>query len=306
MQQLHVTFLEEPTTQDSLLLQKKVGTGRLNVYQVYSPSRKSTYALKLYPKDLVGTTRFHKEKLMFHLNHENVIQNIPIQFHNDQFFGLLTEYAGHGDFFDLVRNRIINNEVLVRTYFHQLIEGLEYIHSQGVAHLDIKLENLMLGSDFRLKFIDFDQAQPIADNKITSRGTRDYRAPEVQDRTCVNLKASDIYSAGIVLYMLKANEYMFWESEEYDDKNIKSYAFFNKNKSAFWKARAEVKNNKEFFCKEFIELVNQMVNKNPNKRPSIKDIKNSKWYKGPVLGQEALKAEIQLRISFLLSQNKKN
>jgi len=302
--QVQVTFLEEPTTQDSLLLQKKVGTGRLNVYQVYSPSRKDTFALKLYPKDSVGTTRFHKEKLMFHLSHINVIQNVPIQFHNDQFYGLLTEYAGHGDFFDLVRNRIINNEVLVRTYFHQLIEGLEYIHSQGVAHLDIKLENLMLGSDFRLKFIDFDQAQPIADNSITSSGTRDYRAPEVRDRTCVNLKASDIYSAGIVLYALKANEYMFWESEEYDDKNIKSYAFFNKNNRAFWKARADVKNNKEFFCKEFIELVNQMVNKNPNKRPSIKDIKNSKWYKGPVLNHEALKAEIQLRISFLSSQKK--
>jgi len=301
--QVQITFLEEPTTHDSLTIHKKVATSRLSVYQVYSPSRNSNFALKLYPKDSIGTTRYHKEKLMFHLNHQNVIQNVPIQFHHEQYYGILTEYASHGDLFDLVRNRIINNEVLVRTYFHQLIEGLEYIHSQGVAHLDIKLENLMLGTDFKLKFIDFDQAQPIADNSITSSGTRDYRAPEVRDRTCVNLKAGDIYSAGIVLYCLKANEYMFWESEEYDEKNLKSYGFFNKNNRAFWKARAEIKNNKEFFSKEFIDLVNQMVHKNPNKRPSIKEIKNSKWYKGPVLNNEALKAEMELRFSYSPRKN---
>eukprot|EP00330_Aristerostoma_sp_ATCC50986_P013981 CAMPEP_0114582114 /NCGR_PEP_ID=MMETSP0125-20121206/6150_1 /TAXON_ID=485358 ORGANISM="Aristerostoma sp., Strain ATCC 50986" /NCGR_SAMPLE_ID=MMETSP0125 /ASSEMBLY_ACC=CAM_ASM_000245 /LENGTH=76 /DNA_ID=CAMNT_0001774853 /DNA_START=343 /DNA_END=573 /DNA_ORIENTATION=+ len=64
---------------------------------------------------------------------------------------LLMEYAPYGDFFDLVlTDKIIKPEddALIRTYFHQLINGVEAIHSSQVYHLDIKLENVLLGSDF--------------------------------------------------------------------------------------------------------------------------------------------------------------
>jgi len=301
--EISVTFLEEPMVRDTVKVSKKIGTGRLSVYQVFAPSRNNTYALKVFPKDSQGTTRFHREKLMFHLNHDNVIQNIPIVCHDDRFHGLLTEYAKYGDFFELVGKRIFSNEVLARTYFHQLIEGIEYIHSQGVAHLDLKLENLLLGSDFMLKIIDFDQAQPIADKTISSGGTRDYRAPEVRDRSCNNLGAADIYSAGMVLYALKAQEILFWESDEYDEKGPRSYTNFVKNNSGFWKTRAELKRDKKFFCKDFIELINGMVHKNPSKRFTIKEVKNSKWYKGPVLNNEVLKAEMRVRLDYMASKN---
>lgn len=301
--EISITFLEDPMIRDSLKVDKKIGTGRLSVYKVFAPSRNDTYALKVFPKDNQGTTRYHREKLMFHLNHQNVIHNVPIVCHDDRFNGLLTEYAKYGDFFELVRRGIFSNEVLARTYFHQLIEGIEYIHSQGVAHLDLKLENLMLGSDFKLKIIDFDQAQPIADKSITSGGTRDYRAPEVRDRSCINLGAADMYSAGMVLYALKAQEILFWESEDYDEKSPRSYTGFNKNNKEFWKQRSELKRDKRFFCKDFIELINGLVHKNPSKRFTIKDVKNSKWFKGPSLNLEVLKADMMVRLEYM---NKKN
>jgi len=301
--EISVTFLEEPMVKDTIQVSKKIGTGRLSVYQVFAPSRNNTYALKIFPKDSQGTTRYYREKLMFHLNHVNVIQNIPIVCHDDRFHGLLTEYAKYGDFFELVKKGIFTNEVLARTYFHQLIEGLEYIHSQGVAHLDLKLENLMLGSDFLLKIIDFDQAQPIADKEICSGGTRDYRAPEVKDRTCNNLGAADIYAAGMVLYALKTQEILFWESEEYDEKGARSYSCFQKDNKGFWKTRAELKRDKKYFCKDFIELINGMVHKSPSKRFTIKDVKNSKWYKGPILNMKILKAEMTIRLDYMTTKN---
>lgn len=67
------------------------------------------------------------------------------------------EYAPNKDFFDaLMEIKVKFDDTLVRTYFHQLVSGVEYLHSHGIAHLDLKLENLMLGENFELKIIDFD------------------------------------------------------------------------------------------------------------------------------------------------------
>jgi len=69
---------------------------------------------------------------------------------------------------------------LARTYFKQLVESLEYLHSHGVSHLDLKPENILIGEKFKLKLCDFDQAYYKADRKVMSRGTIHYRAPELK------------------------------------------------------------------------------------------------------------------------------
>jgi len=66
------------------------------------------------------------------------------------------EYAPFGNFSTLIKKYGLGyNETLVRTYFHQLIEGLSELHRNGIAHLDIKPANLLLGSDYQLKVCDF-------------------------------------------------------------------------------------------------------------------------------------------------------
>jgi len=244
----------------------------------------------------MGTTQYHKEKLLFHLSHPNIIQNIAIKCHHDDFHALLIEYARFGDFFELTTSNALDSEAMIRYCFHQLISGLEYSHSHGVAHLDLKLENLMLGADFNLKIIDFDQAQPVSDKVLTSGGTRDYRAPEVLNGNCNNLAAVDVYSAGVILYAFKAQEFPFVEMNDPEGKNLKSYKGYCKDKKAFWKSKAEQKRNSKFFSAEFIELVNGMINPDVKKRLTIKDIKKSKWFKGPILSPEEFRHAMKLKI----------
>lgn len=118
---------------------------------------------------------------------------------------IFMEYAPHGNIFDLLleRNAALS-EKLARTYFHQLISGLEHMHDQGVAHMDLKLENLMLGYNYALKIIDFDLSVNLKSKQTISKGTPDFRAPELMsERSKVtNFKACDIYSAGIILFSL--------------------------------------------------------------------------------------------------------
>jgi len=215
---------------------------------------------------------------------------------DERFFTTLTEFAKYGDFFDLVTKGFLESEILIRTYFHQLIEGLEYIHSQGVAHLDLKLENLMLGTDFQLKIIDFDQSQMITDKTLTSGGTIAYRAPEIINGNSTNFTAADIFSAGIILYAFKAREFPFVEKivdNEYKDS--RSYLTFAKNNRNFWRMKGYAKKDKFFYSEEFISLVNGMLHENPQKRFTIKNIKESKWYQGPVLDKLGLVFEMKLK-----------
>ena len=300
-----VTFPELPSLKNSLIVDKKVGSGKFSVYKVHSPTHRENYALKVFPKNQTGITQYKKEKLMFGLNHPNIIQRIPMICHRNDFYALLTEFAKYGDFFELVTSGVLNNEVLVRTYFHQLIEGLEYIHSQGVTHLDLKLENLMLGSDFQLKIIDFDQAQLITDNIITSGGSQGYRAPEVRNGTCSDLAAADVFSAGVILYAFRAIEFPFIEMKNHDSGDYRCYSYFLKNNKGFWQKRAELKKSNTFFSPEFIQLVNSMLHPKPHRRATIQEIKGCKWYQGPILDAGALKAEMKANIEAMLMRKKR-
>jgi len=67
------------------------------------------------------------------------------------------EYAPFSHFFDLIIERKVQlSEEVVRTYFIQLLDALEFLHKNNMAHLDLKLENLMIGKEYMLKLIDFD------------------------------------------------------------------------------------------------------------------------------------------------------
>jgi serine/threonine-protein kinase len=86
----------------------------------------------------------------------------------------------------------------------QLLDGLEYAHSQGVVHRDIKPANLMLTADGKLKIADFGVAR-IDNSNLTSTGsligTAYYTAPELFLGKPAT-RRSDIFSAGVVFYEL--------------------------------------------------------------------------------------------------------
>jgi serine/threonine protein kinase len=286
---LSFAFSDEPTQNESLLIENKLGQSKFTVYKTYSTTRKQSYALKTFQKTPYGIEQFQKEKLMCHLNHKNVIKSIPIRCQHEKINVLLFEYAKYGDFFKLVTGGLLSNEILVRTYFTQLINGLEYIHAHGLAHLDLKLENILMGNDFQLKIADFDLAQPIVETLLDSMGTAGYRAPEVIDNTARNLAAIDVYSCAIILYTFKAKEFLFVEMEEGNEDNILNYARYKKSKETYWTERMQRKQKRFELSDDLIELLNGMLEPQPAKRLTIKQIKNSNWFKGPTLNNDELR-----------------
>lgn len=286
--QVTLTFLENDKqgSQETFTLKNLLGKSKFAVYTIKSRTQQAKYALKLFPTDTRGQSYYEKENFVSTLQHPNIIKSIPITCDNNDFQCLLTEFAPFGDFLKLTMNNAFQSETLVRTYFRQLIEGIEYLHSQGVAHLDLKLDNLVLGSDYKLKIIDFDQAQLIKDTKIRCGGSPDYRPPEVIDRRCKNMTAVDIYSAGIILYTWVAKEFPFHETTDPKGVRLQHYSTFVKDKTKFWEMKAARQQEKNVFSEDLIELLNGMFDYNVEKRFKLEDIKQSKWYQGLVVEEQ--------------------
>jgi len=293
--ELSVTFSDNPALQECLYLNHRIGKGKFSVYQAYSESRSTVYAIKVFPKDAFGTAQYLKEKLISKLQHPNIVQNISIQVHNTEFYGHLTEFAKYSDLSEFITSDLINTEILARTYFHHLINGLEHAHTRGIAHLDLKPSNLIIDAGFILKIIDFDQAQRITNERMTSGGTEGYRAPEVLDGACRNLGAADVYSAGILLFALKTGKLPFLEIEDENGWTLRNYNTFTNKNSTFWRLKAEHKGDLSFFSQDFIALINGMLNTDPEKRFTIKQIKESQWFQGPILEGRALEEEMSYK-----------
>lgn len=68
---------------------------------------------------------------------------------------------------------------MARTYFHQLIDAIEFMHDCAVAHLDIKAENLLLDEDYSLKIADFGFSMKCTHPITRKVGTEGYMSPEI-------------------------------------------------------------------------------------------------------------------------------
>lgn len=287
---------------------KRLSKAKFPVYLTSSKVNKQNYAMKIFAyKGEKPHPYFRNEARFSSLKHPNVINTVFTEDEKDTLYRgelkkvsyILMEYAPHGDFFDFVtKNRDNLDDKLVRTYFRQLIEGIEYLHSAQVAHLDLKPENLLLGADLNLKIADFDLSHVLGDSKILSRGTRYYRGPEFFRNNSDNpeLKApfaSDVYSAGIILFILKSGG-IYAHSENTPLEGIDLVDLMYNNNNEFWKKHCEIQERTStFYEKEFKDLFNAMVKSNPEERISIQEVKKSKWYNGPVYTQPELEKKMK-------------
>ena len=82
---------------------------------------------------------------------------------------------------------------------------MEHLHNKaGVAHLDIKLENILIGDDLKLKLCDFGFAESLAYPIFKNKGTDGYKAPEIylHHKTGFAGDRSDIFALGVILFIM--------------------------------------------------------------------------------------------------------
>lgn len=92
------------------------------------------------------------------------------------------ELCQHGDFFSYVaKYGAMEDQKLLKFLFLQVCMGVHAMHTiAGVAHMDIKLENILMSEDGTLKLCDFGMVQPVDANISKRIGTETYMAPEIE------------------------------------------------------------------------------------------------------------------------------
>uniref|UniRef100_A0A0E0PNX5 non-specific serine/threonine protein kinase n=1 Tax=Oryza rufipogon TaxID=4529 RepID=A0A0E0PNX5_ORYRU len=255
---------------------RQLGQGTFGkVYYARNLSSGQSVAIKMIDKEKilkVGLMEQIKREIsiMRLVRHPNVLQLFEVMATKSKIYFAL-EYAKGGELFHKMARAKLNEES-ARNYFQQLISAMDYCHSRGVYHRDLKPENLLLDENETLKVSDFGLSA-LAESRRqdgllhTACGTPAYVAPEVLSRKGYSGSKADVWSCGVILFVLVANYLPF------HDRNI--IQMYRKI------AKAEYRCPRHFSA-ELKELLYGILDPDPSTRMSISRIKRSAWYRKPI------------------------
>jgi len=219
-----VTIIEGDITQ-FYEVQKKIGEGAYGkIYKVKNKQSGDIRAMKQITKTkITDMGKFQTEiKILSMLDHPNIVRLFEV-IEDDKYYNLLEELCTGGELLTRAKNNQLKEKDIARI-FNQIMSGVAYIHGMGIAHRDLKLENILFSSEkpsSPIKIIDFGFSVFLGKNNENSKdketetekktvykrlkskvGTLYYISPEIikgnYDEKC------DIWACGVILYILLA------------------------------------------------------------------------------------------------------
>ncbi|PVH76335.1 kinase-like protein [Cadophora sp. DSE1049] len=246
-------------------------------------------------------------------HHPNIVETFRLCTHNGRWNHVM-EFCDQGDLFSLVSQKYLSREdhlVDRLCLFKQLIQGLNYLHTHGIAHRDVKLENLLLTKDSKLKITDFGVSEVFAGIHPGLRasggqcgkdmgeirlcppgmcGSPPYVAPEVIAKTEeYDPRPLDVWGAAIVMLCMTANGVLWNEAKAgssplYDDL-LRGWTKWNSKHTV---EGAGITESDYPFVAFFDQHINPpalrrilltMLNPEPSKRASISTVTKNRWMK---------------------------
>ena len=216
---------------------------------------------KSAPKDMLSKFLPREIETLRAAEHENVIKLYEVIETEDRAY-LVLELAEGGDLLDFINSRKYLSEQTARNLFKDLVSGIGKCHSMKIVHRDLKCENLLLDSQFRLKISDFGFARRHEEKHLeTYCGSYAYAAPEVIMGDPYNGEAADIWSMGVILYAMVVGRLPFKDSE------IKTLMTLLSIKLSFPTRISE----------ELKDLIRKMLTISPKERLTLSQIRNHPW-----------------------------
>ena len=269
--QYHQKHKEYPNTNQNFYkygrLLGKGAFGKVNLALHLASGR--LVAIKSFNKKKL-TTKRAKRKIKTEIEALSKLRNpfctqIYDFFETDTHILIVMEYVC-GDLLGFIRKRAKISEPTAKIIFKQIIKGLQYIHKKKIVHRDIKLDNVLIDLTNTVKICDFGVCRILQPGDVMYEhcGTPAYIAPEIFKDEGYEGFSCDVWSAGVTLYYMLAGMQPFKANKIEDLKEIILKGEYDPI---------------EDVSKEANDLINGMLQLNPNKRFTIEDILKHPWLK---------------------------
>ncbi|XP_070605076.1 5'-AMP-activated protein kinase catalytic subunit alpha-2 [Erythrolamprus reginae] len=219
---------------------------------------------KIRSLDVVGKIKREIQNLKL-FRHPHIIKLYQVISTPTDFF-MVMEYVSGGELFDYICKHGHVEEAEARRLFQQILSAVDYCHRHMVVHRDLKPENVLLDAHMNAKIADFGLSNMMSDGEFlrTSCGSPNYAAPEVISGRLYAGPEVDIWSCGVILYALLCGTLPF------DDDHVPTL---------FKKIRGGVFYIPEYLNRSIATLLMHMLQVDPLKRATIKDIREHEWFK---------------------------
>uniref|UniRef100_A0A3B4YDL7 Calcium/calmodulin-dependent protein kinase kinase 1, alpha a n=1 Tax=Seriola lalandi dorsalis TaxID=1841481 RepID=A0A3B4YDL7_SERLL len=229
------------------------------------PPRGPKAAQGQQPKILGPLERVYQEiAILKKLDHINIVKLVEVRVSPSSVFELMRK----GPVMEVPADNPLSEEQ-ARLYFRDVILGIEYLHYQKIVHRDIKPSNLLLGDDGHVKIADFGVSNQFEGNDAllsSTAGTPAFMAPETlsDQRKSFSGKALDVWAMGVTLYC-----FVFGKCPFIDEYILALHNKIRTKPVDF----SETPNISE----ELRTLILRMLDKNPDTRITIPEIKMDQW-----------------------------
>ncbi|CAK9183311.1 unnamed protein product [Ilex paraguariensis] len=242
------------------------------VYHARNLKTGKSVAMKVVGKEKVMKVGMMEQikreiSVMKMVNHPNIVELHEVMASKTKIYFSMELVRGGELFNRVAKGRL--SEDLARNYFQQLISAVDFCHSRSVYHRDLKPENLLLDDDGNLKVTDFGLSafcNHLRQDGLlhTTCGTPAYVAPEVIGKNGYDGAKADIWSCGVILYVLLAGFLPFQED------NI--VALYRKICRGDFQCPS-------WFSSEARRLITKLLDPNPHTRITISNIMDCSWFK---------------------------
>ncbi|RQM21799.1 hypothetical protein B5M09_009398 [Aphanomyces astaci] len=206
--------------------------------------------------------------------HQHILR-MRTDFVQNGFEHFVFDFCRGGELFDVVNaSEKLSNDASLR-YFRQILSGVRYMHAQGLAHRDLSLENVLLDEHNNAKVCDFGLAASVPSLRHEGVGKAFYMAPEVVSRLSYDPIKADVWSLGIMLFIMLAGIPLVEMASDADSR-------FRILKVKGLKKLVHMWNMTSVFEPEALDLLELMLHPNPEFRLTMDQVMNHEYVRNPV------------------------